>query len=125
MNHYLQYLGWHSLFIPVFSFLFLVLLCIIIYGKLIGPQSFLATLSFYIPMVGSAFLGFLLFYTAHFWTTLAIYTFIFIVFNLFSFSALESTIKDKTGLGVTMFSGLISMYAFFFCALLRTILLLF
>lgn len=125
MNSYLQYLGWYSLFIPVFSILFLMLLGIIIFGKLKGPQPFLATLSFYIPMIGSILLGILLFYTSHFWITLAIYTLVFIVFNLFSFSALDATIEDKSGLGVTMFSGLISLYAFFFCALLRFIISLF
>lgn len=125
MNDYLKYLGCYTLFIPVFSILFLALLLIILYSKIKGSSSILATVSFYIPMVGSLFLGILLFYTDHFWITLLFYTIVFFMLNVFSFKALETSLKDKTGLGVTMFSGLISMYAFFFCAILCFILQLF
>lgn len=117
-SKYLNYLGWYPIFIPVFITLFSFLFFIIIYCKIKGPNKSLATISFYIPMIGSLILGILLFYTSYFWSTLFIYVIAFFLMNFVSFSALEKALEDKTGLGVTMFSGLISMYIFFFCALL-------
>lgn len=120
VTEYLNYLGWYTIFIPVFVTLFVVLLFTIYYCRIKGPNTLLASIAFYIPMVGSLILGILLFYTTHFWITLFIYVLVFFLLNFVSFTALEKAIEDKTGLGVTMFSGLVSMYIFFFCALVSS-----
>lgn len=78
----------------------------------------MAAIAFYIPMIGSLSLGILLFYTAHFWITLILYIIVFFLLQMVSFSALEKAIEDKTGLGITMFSGLVSIGVFFFCVIL-------
>ena len=121
LESYLKYLGWYEVFIPAFLFIFLALFFIIKYCKVKGPNSKFATFCFYTPMIGSAILGVLLFYSPYFWSTFAIYTIVFFLLNISSFNALGQCIDDKTGMGVTMFSGLISMSIFFFSGIVRFI----
>ncbi|WP_445457638.1 hypothetical protein [Flavobacterium sp. HNIBRBA15423] len=114
---YLEYLGLYTVFIPLFSFIFITLYFIILYCKYKGPNDLFVNYSFYMPMIGSLALGILLFYTSFFWITLGIYTLTFFALHLVSFQALGNAVKDKTSMGVTMFSGLVGMYVFFSCAL--------
>lgn len=121
MNDYAKYLQNYSVLLSVFALLFIVLLFIIWYCKKNGSKSNLATISFYIPMIGSVIIGILLYYTPYFWISVVLYGVLFIIINIVSFKALEQSITDKTGLGVTMFSGLISMYIVVFAIILRAL----
>ncbi|WP_130735830.1 hypothetical protein [Flavobacterium sp. J27] len=124
MDSFLQYLGWYTVFIPFFLVVFGFLSFVFLYCKLKGPHDVLASILFYIPMICSLFLGVLLFYTSFFWITLGIYLVIFILVTIFSFKALAEALTDKTGMGVTMFSGLVSMYILTFCIILKFIVVL-
>ena len=119
MNDYLKYLQNYSVLLSVFALLFIILCFISWYCKKNGPQSNLATISFYIPMIGSVILGILLYYTPYFWFSLVLYGLFFIAINIVSFKALEQSIDDKTGLGVTMFSGLVGIFIIFISIIVR------
>ncbi len=119
MHYYLKYFGNYTVFIPVFLVLFIALLAIIIYCKKNGPNAILSSISFYIPMIGSVILGILLNYTPYFWISLILCSILFIAINIVSFKAMEHSINDKTGLGVTMFSGLVGIFIIVFSIILR------
>jgi hypothetical protein len=121
MEYYLKYFGNYTVFIPVFLFFFIVLLSIIFYCKKNGPNVILTTISFYIPMVASLLLGVLLYYTPYFWICLILCSILFIAINIVSFKAMEQSIDDKTGLGVTMFSGLVGIFIIVFSIIVRGI----
>ena len=70
-------------------------------------------------MIGSVILGILLYYTPYFWFSLVLYGLLFIAINIVSFKALEQSIDDKTGLGVTMFSGLVGIFIIFISIIVR------
>ena len=76
-------------------------------------------------MIGSVVLGILLYYTPYFWSSLALYSILFMVLNIASFKAMENAIDDKTGLGVTMFSGLAGIFIIVFALILRGIVFIF
>lgn len=125
MNTFLHYLGWYTVAIPFILGIVVLLVFSFMYCKLKGPNTFIAGFSFYLPMLSAIILGILLFYTTFFWITFTLYFLILILVNLTSFKLLAEALEDKTALGVTMFSGLVSMYIFVFCFLVKLIIDLF
>ncbi|VXB98179.1 conserved membrane hypothetical protein [Flavobacterium sp. 9AF] len=125
MSHFLDYLGCYTVAIPIILGILLLLFLNFMYCKLKGPNKSVANFSFYIPMLCAVVLGVLLFYTTYLWITFALYFVILILVNMASFKVLAEALEDKTGLGVAMFSGLVSSYIFVFCFLVKLIVDLF
>jgi hypothetical protein len=87
-----------------------LLLGIMIYTHIQGPNSWLAQISFWILIMTTIILLVLIFYTNSFWWALLLYVVTIFIIQIVGFVALKKAIEDKTGLGVTMFSGIIPIY---------------
>lgn len=125
MNIFLPYFGWYTVAVPFILVILFLLAFSFMYCKLQGPNKYVANFSFYMPMLSAIFFGILLFYTTFFWTTFVLYFLILILVNITSFKVLAEALEDKTALGVTMFSGLVSIYIFIFCFIVKLIIDLF
>lgn len=119
MNTFLHYLGWYTVAIPFILGILVLLVFSFMYCKIKGANTYVANFSFYVPMLSAIVLGILLFYTTFFWATFTLYFLILILVNLTSFKVLAEALEDKTALGVTMFSGLVSIYIFIFCFIVK------
>lgn len=89
---------------------FILLLGIIFYTRIKGPNSWMAQLSFWIPIVATVILLVLVFYTDSFWWGLLVNVVTLFAIQIIGVIALENTLEDKTGLGVSMFSGFLALY---------------
>ena len=125
MNIFLPYFGWYTVAVPFILVILFLLAFSFMYCKLQGSNKYVANFSFYMPMLSAIVFGILLFYTTFFWTTFVLYFLILILVNITSFKVLAEALEDKTALGITMFSGLVSIYIFIFCFIVKLIIDLF
>ena len=88
-----------------------LLLVILYYGKKIGQNDTLANTCLIIPIVFSLMCSVCVFWLPHFWLYwLGLMVCVFGI-NLLAFTVMSSVITDRSGLGITMFSGMVSFYA--------------
>ncbi|MFN8415717.1 MAG: hypothetical protein U0U66_05245 [Cytophagaceae bacterium] len=88
----------------------LILLGIMIYTRIKGPNSWMANISFWVPVIATIVLLVLVFYTDSFWWALLINVVTLLGIQIVGFMAMENALEDKTGIGVTMFSGFLAIY---------------
>ena len=103
----------------------LILLGIMIYTRFKGPNSWMANVSFWIPVIATIVLLVLVFYTDSFWWALLLNVVTLLAIQILGFMAMENAIEDKTGLGVTMFSGFLAIYGIGIVVVVKLILYLF
>ena len=88
-----------------------LLLVILYYGKKKGQNDTLANTCLIIPIVFSLMCSVCVFWLPHFWLYWLGLMVCVLGINLLAFTAMSSVITDRSGLGVTMFSGMVSFYA--------------
>jgi uncharacterized membrane protein YhaH (DUF805 family) len=96
-----------------------MLLLSIIYSKKKGPNTVNEKISFYHPILFSAVLCYLVYLSPFSWIFLLLNIIVIIIINITSFYALEKAMTDKTGMGVTMFSGFVCILLLGFFTLLK------
>lgn len=107
-------LGVHWLFLPVTIICAVYLLGIVIYGNKFGQNDKLANHGFVLPMAYTVFGCVMVLLSQNYWLAVALFTAFTIFIHILGFKAMSATISDKSGLGVTMFSGFVAMYGFSF-----------
>lgn len=125
MDSFLSYFGNSTYFLPLVFGVNLLSIISIIYCRLTGPLELAATLNMMAPMILALGLALLLFYSPTFWPTWGLYFVVWGLSSALSFYALEASLEDKTGLGVSMASGFVGMMCFTGAPMLKGILFVF
>lgn len=119
ISQYLTYFGLYQIYFAI-TFLGLGLLAFItIYCRYKGPSELLSNLCFWLSIVIAAILCFIVFYSDHFWISLVIYAFTILIINALAFPALRASLADKSGMGVLMFSMMVSMFLLIGCMMIK------
>lgn len=107
------------LYLGVFLTLLTALSLSVFYSKVKGPNAINEKISFYSPILISAILCIIMYLLPFSWIYLILNILFIIALNIVSFYALEKAMSDKTGMGVTIFSGLACMILIGFFTLLK------